>query len=91
MLQQTNAKYKQAVNKHQFAEVFKEGDGVVVLLHKQRLLVGTCKKLQQKKYGSYSKTKKIIINLLDNIGVYKALNVSNICLYYDDELLNRKD
>jgi hypothetical protein len=34
MLQQTNAKYKQAVNKHQFAEVFKEGDGVVVLLHK---------------------------------------------------------
>lgn len=64
----------------------------MLFLHKERFSVGTCNKLQQKKYGPYNIIKKIhdnayIINMLDNWGFCKIFNVFNIRSYCDDEQL----
>ena len=57
-LETTNAKYKEVANKKRREKIFNVGDLVLVYLRKERFLVGTYKKLKDKKYGPFQITKK---------------------------------
>ena len=57
-LETTNAKYKEVANKKRREKIFNVGDLVLFYLRKERFLVGTYKKLKDKKYGPFQITKK---------------------------------
>lgn len=52
-LDETNAKYKAAVNKHRNFKVFKEGDSVMKFYCTECLPASTYSKLKLMKYGPY--------------------------------------
>lgn len=91
----TNTKYKEVVDIHCVAKVFKEGNKVMVFFHKKRFPMGSYSKLQQKKYGLYIVLTKIsdnvyVIDLPDNMSISRTFNVSYIYYFYDDQPLYPK-
>ena len=86
----SNAKYKEHVDIHWREKVFKEGDDVMIYLHKWRLPTGSHGKLTPKKIRPYKILKKIndnayIIDISNTIGISKTFNVADIYTFYPEE------
>jgi len=88
----TNAKYKEANDRHCHAKAFKEVNRMMVFLPKERFFVGFYSKLQDKKYDYYTIIKNIndntyVINLPNDMSISKTFNIFDIYLYYDNKPL----
>jgi hypothetical protein len=86
-LEQSNLKYKAAVDKHRKHQVFKVGDHVMIYLRKERLLARVHDKLRQKHYEPSKVLKRInanayMIDLPDNMNIFKTFNVVYISTYH---------
>ena len=86
----SNAKYNEQVDTHRREKVFKEGDDVMIYLHKWRLPIGSHGKLTPKKIRPYKILKKIndnayIIDIPNTIGISKTFNVADIYNFYPEE------
>ena len=85
-LEESNAKYKAAADKHPSEKLFKEGDLVMIHLSKHHYPAGMYHKLQAKKICPFPIKKKLgdnayIIDLPDHLKISKTFNVKDIFEY----------
>ena len=89
-IEQSNAKYKAAADKHHREKIFSVGDQVMVFLCKECFPVGKYSKLQPKKYGPYQIVQKIndnayVVGLPNTFGISKTFNVADISPFFPDD------
>ncbi|KAK9920990.1 hypothetical protein M0R45_029522 [Rubus argutus] len=88
-LEQSNAKYKEATNKHRRVKTFHEGDLVWVYLKNERFPVGSYNKLKERKIGPCQILTKINdnaykIDLPPNIRTHPTFNVRDLSEYHGE-------
>jgi len=89
MLEQANAKYKAATDKHKREKVSVEGDILMVFLHKEKLPAGSYNKLRSMKYGPHKIMKKInnnanVVDLSGDIAMSKTFFVADLFQYHPE-------
>ena len=88
-LEQSNAKYKEAANKHRRVKTFHEGDLVWVYLKKERFPTGSYNKLKERKIRPCQILTKINdnaykIDLSPNIRTHPTFNVRDLSEYHGE-------
>lgn len=77
-LEDTNAKYTAAINKHKHHKVFQVGDSVMVFLCKEQFSYQILQKINDNAY---------IVDLLDSMGISKTFNIANLFQYHAEDVL----
>lgn len=90
-LEESNAKYAFAANKHHRVKTFADGDLVMVYLQKNRFPTGTYKKLKAKKLCPFPILQKqgdnaYILDLPSNLHISSTFNISDFYEYHPPDV-----